>query len=186
MLRRAPRSPLRRCRRGRSSSRRRVRPWGAGAGSGVAGGRRGGVGGGVGVAQQQLEEGDEVVAIPLAGGVRLAEPELAARGEPTEERRVVDREGPRSAGAEAPHPAVRKLDLEGAALEPRERPLEHARGSALERAAAQRRRLRADAHVRTLPCPGTNGGLRWNGTRFSQSRSAWKWISAVTCSGWSG
>ena len=28
------------------------------------------------------------------------------------------------------------------------------------------------------PLPGTNGGLRWNGTRFSQSRSACQWMSA--------
>ena len=67
---------------------------------------------------------------------------------------------------------------------PVERPLENdavaARSSERLRA---RSRLRADAHRRTLPSPGTNGGLWWNGTRFSQSRSACQWISAITCSG---
>src|SRR5207245_2038395 len=47
-------------------------------------------------------------------------------------------------------------------------------------------RLAAPAHDRALPSPGTNGGLRWNGTRLSHSRTACQWMSAVTCSGMSG
>ena len=34
--------------------------------------------------------------------------------------------------------------------------------------------LGADTHRRTLPSPGTNGGLWWNGTRLSHRRSASK------------
>jgi hypothetical protein len=55
----------------------------------------------VGVPEQELEERDEVVRVPLAGGVRLAEAELAARREPPEEGGVVDREPHGPPGAEA-------------------------------------------------------------------------------------
>ena len=36
------------------------------------------------------------------------------------------------------------------------------------------------------PFPGTNGGLWWNGTRFSQSLSACQWMSPITWIGISG
>ena len=42
------------------------------------------------------------------------------------------------------------------------------------------------AHRLTDPSPGTNGGLWKNGTRFSQSLAAWRWIRTVTRSGISG
>ena len=113
----------------------------------------------LGVPQEQFEECDEVVGVPLPGGVRLAEAELAARRQPPEERGVVDREAHRRAGAEATRAATGKLDLERAAFEAVERPFEHGGRRALERAATKRRRFGADAHVRTLPSPGTNGGL---------------------------
>src|SRR5581483_2320387 len=144
------------------------------------------LGGRVGVPEQELDEPDEVVRIPFVRGVRLAQPELAARREAAEEHRVVDREAHRSARAEAARTTAGELDLEGAAFERGERALEHRCRSALEQAAAGSDGLDANAHVRTLPWPGTNGGLWWNGTRLSQSRSAWKWMSAITCSGWSG
>ena len=43
-------------------------------------------------------------------------------------------------------------------------------------------------HGFTDPSPGTNGGLWKNGTRFSQSRGAWRWIrtSPATASAGSG
>ena len=136
---------MRLCRRGRSSSARRS--------------ARLACAGPVGVPQQQLEEPDQIVGVPFVGGVRLAEPELAARRQPPEERRVVDREPQRRAGTEAPRAPAGKLDLERAAVEGSERPLESCRRRALEQPAAGRHRLCADAHVRTLPSPGTNGGL---------------------------
>jgi hypothetical protein len=43
----------------------------------------------------------------------------------------------------------------------------------------------SDAHG-TDPSPGTNGGLWKNGTRFSQSRTAWRWISEITRCGING
>ena len=54
------------------------------------------------------------------------------------------------------------------------------------RGGTQSERPLGDAHGRTDPSPGTNGGLWWNGTRLSQSLSACQWMSAVTCSGCSG
>ena len=69
----------------------------------------------------------------------------------------------------------------------RERALEDRDRDALEQRGRAAGRLGAHvAHVRTDPSPGMNGGLWWNGTRFSQSRSACQWISAITCSGISG
>ena len=47
---------------------------------------------GLGVAQEQREEPHQVVGVPLAGGVRLAEADLAARREAPEECAVVDPE----------------------------------------------------------------------------------------------
>ena len=104
--------------------------------AGVALGRR------AGVPQQQLEQADEVVRVPLARGVRLAEAELAARREAAEE-------APRSWIASrtgGPLPKRRaspsgSVDLERAALEAGERALEHGERGALEqrgRAAAAR------------------------------------------------
>ena len=82
-------------------------------------------GGRVRVAQQELEEADEIVRVPLLGGVRLAEPELAAGREPAEERTIVNGEPHRRARAEAADVAVGQLDLEQSAFEPRQRSLEH-------------------------------------------------------------
>ena len=63
-------------------------------------------------------------------------------------------------------------------------------GDALERRPPRAARLaggeRSTLIARTDPSPGSNGGLWWNGTRFSQSRTACQWISAVTCMGISG
>ena len=85
---------------------------------------------------------------------------------------------------------VGKRHVERAALEVLELAQENSdRDPVDERHTRTRRpahRANRDAHPRTEPCPGTNAGLWWNGTRFNQSRSAWRWISAVTCSGISG
>jgi len=121
--------------------------------AGVAGGCA------VDVSDEQLEKRDEVVRVPFARGIRLAEPKLAARRQAPEESGVVDLEANRRTGTKAAHGATGQLHLEGAAVEAFECPLQKSGCRALERAAAERSRFRADAHRRTLPSPGTNGGL---------------------------
>ena len=92
--------------------------------------------------------------------------------------------------AERPLAAVREPRDERSLVQAGERAREHADGHALEYAAARGRnrpeRALDRAHRFTDPSPGTNGGLRWKGTLFSQRRSACQWISAVTCMGMSG
>src|SRR4051794_22088874 len=127
-----------------------------------------------------------MVAVPLAGRVGLTEPKLAAQRQAPEEGRVVDVEADRGALAERPRRAVGKGDRERAALESRERPLEDRAGDPVEHPEARRRFDPDGGHGRTDPLPGTNAGLWWNGTRFSHSRRACQWMSAITCSGISG
>src|SRR5581483_6205883 len=141
---------------------------------------------GVGVPEQELEEPDEVVGVPLARRVRLAEADLAAGRQPAEEGAVVDLEAHAGPAAEAARGAVGEHDLEGAALEPGERALEDRGGDSLQQAAAGVRLDTESAHGRADPSPGVNAGLWWNGTRFSQRRSACQWMSAVTWRGISG
>src|SRR5438270_11211366 len=114
------------------------------------------------VPEQQLEEGGEVVRLPLSGRVGLAEPELPAGREAAEESCVLDPECDRRPGAEAPQRAVRQRDLERSALELPEQPSEHARGyTADQRQPGERLATdaRDGAHGRSEPFPGTNGGL---------------------------
>ena len=143
------------------------------------------LGGRCGVAEQELEQPDEVVAVPFARRVRLADPELAARRDPAEERVVVDRQRLGCAAPEPPHAAAWQPNFEHPALEVLERTLENRDRDALE----QRRPCGLGstaktpfdaAHLFTEPWPGTKAGLRWNGTRFSQSRSACQWIRRTT------
>src|SRR5581483_3520575 len=114
---------------------------------------------GAGILEQELEQRDEVVALPLTCCIRLAEAELAARREAPEERAPADVEPDGRAPAEPPDGAVRERHFERSALELGERMLEDADRRALEQAAA-RSRLDADsAHGLTEPSPATNGGL---------------------------
>ena len=46
--------------------------------------------------------------------------------------------------------------------------------------------LGMELHRFTVPCPGTNGGLRKTGVRLAQSLSACQWISEITFAGCSG
>src|SRR5581483_12288204 len=63
----------------------------------------------LGVAVEELEQADDVRARPLAGLIRLAEPDRAARRQAAEEpRRVPDVHHLCPAAAEAPLAAVRK------------------------------------------------------------------------------
>ena len=66
---------------------------------------------------EQLEEADEIVAVPLTGGVGLAEAELRAGGQSPEQTAVVDVHVDGGAGAEAPLGSVGKADLESSSLE---------------------------------------------------------------------
>ena len=179
MLRRAPGRPLRRFSRGRASSIRRTRRWRR------AAPRR--------VAEQQLEERHQVVAVPFACRVRLADPDLPASRDAAEEPRVVDRHRDRRPGAEPALGSARKSHHERPSVEVRESTLEDAEGRPLEQAhpagarrPAQRALVGRAAHTRSEPLPGTNGGLWWNGTRLSQRRRACQWMSEITCTGISG
>ena len=126
----------------------------------------------LGVAQKQREEPHQVVGVPIAGRVRLAEADLAARCKATEERAVVDAERNRGTRAERPRCPVWQRHLEGSALEVRELAFEHRYGKAVDECAAGlgsgTEAALDHTHARTDPRPGTNGGLWWNGTLFSQ------------------
>ena len=81
---------------------------------------------------------------------------------------------------------ARKAQLQRAVLHPAERPDRDALGDAGPDPAAGGKLAQYLGHGFTDPSPGTNGGLWKNGTRFSQSRAAWRWIRTVTRSGISG
>ena len=91
--------------------------------------------------------------------------------------------------AEAPH-AVGRAQLERTVLDAGERALEHAPGDRSERSGSGAHGddgLSLDAaHVGIDPRSGSNGGLRWNGTRLRHSCSACQWMRAMTCAGHPG
>src|SRR4051812_24955237 len=142
---------------------------------------------GLGVAEQELEEPHEVAAVPLARRVGLAEADLTARRETAKQTNVVDRHLHHRPVAEPAQRSVRQRHLERPTGEMRERALEHRDRDPVDERSARRGRRphRRDrcAHPLTEPWPGTNAGLWWKGTRFSHRRRAWRWMSAVTCSG---
>ena len=150
------------------------------------------VGGRRRIPEQQLEQRDEVVAVPFARRIRLADAELPPRRDPPEEGVVVDRQVGDRAAPEAPDLASGEPHLERPALEPHERaiedrhrdPLEERQSRGLWRAAeGALGAVERCSFAATEPSPGTNAGLRWNGTRLSQSLSACQWISATTRNG---
>ena len=170
MFRRARRKPFRRFSRGRVSSRRRQPAWRSAARGGVA--------------EQELEQGDEVVAVPFAGLCTTRRRRACPRGDAPEEGVVVD---PRSAPAPlklAGPPLPKRRSSPPGSCTSSVPPSSPARARSRievairpgsdERAACRRpaKRPIEAAHSFTEPCPGTNAGLRWNGTRLSQSRSA--------------
>ena len=138
------------------------------------------------VAREHRHESRQVGRGPLAGLIPLADGEPARAGEACEEARIVHLHHGRLGGriAEAPH-AVRSAYLERAVGDARERPLQHAPGGGSDQTRSRARRgdgLALDAaHVVTDPCSGSNGGLRWNGTRLRHSFSACQWMRAMTC-----
>ena len=149
------------------------------------------LGAGAGVAQEQLEERDELVGAPLTGLERLAERELRGACDALEETPVVDVHRhlvlTRSV---ASFRSVRKPQHERSVLDPRKDALEHGHGHATERgrrAGAGARQVAIEGgHCCTEPFPGSKGGLWWNGTRLTQSLAAFQWMSAVTWSGMIG
>ena len=138
------------------------------------------------VAHDERDQAGQVVGVPVAGGVGLAEAEAGRAREPAED--VVRRDGDddRIAPPGAVHAPAREAQLERAVLDVVERPDCGALGEAGSDPAPGGKLAQHLGHRFTDPSPGTNGGLWKNGTRFSQSRAAWRWISAVTCSGISG
>ena len=119
----------------------------------------------LGVSRQQLEQRRQVVGAPLAGLVRLAEPQPRPRREPAEEPRVVDRHAHDGARPEAEHVPVRQPDLERPAFDAGEHALERAGGEPLDDRQArgrlgggERRRSRrapSPSPARTPACGGT-------------------------------
>ena len=141
----------------------------------------------LGVPEQQLEQrrrGRRVSHSPA--GVRLAEAELAARRERGGRTRgrgscICDRRP----AAEAPRACRRAASPR--ACRPRGRASARSRiDSATRSSSRPRARGGSRRSVRSMtltpaptPRPARTRGLRWNGTRFSQSRSACQWISAI-------
>ena len=144
----------------------------------------------VGVSDQELEECRQVVGLPVAGDVAVAEADLAPGRDPPEEVLAHDCRSDRRAGrrvAEPPPRSVREREQEQAAAKLLERPEDRRSGEPLEPGAWRRRgtpnrggRPGRRGHTRTEPRPGTNGGLWWNGTRFASSFNACQWMSPVT------
>ncbi len=134
--------------------------------------------GGVEVAAEQREEPDEVVAVPVAVDVRLAEadaraprdlaPESGGAPHVHDERRAV-------AVAEAAAAPVGIAQHEGAAPQAAQRPEGQALGDA-----------GGGAHRFTVPLPGTNGGLRKKRAPLRRSRAACQWMRATTTAGITG
>ena len=141
---------------------------------------------GLEVAHDERDQAGQVVGVPVAGGVRLAEAETWGAGEPAED--VVRRNGHDDGVARpgAIHAPAREPQLERAVLEPAESPDRRALGDASTDPAACGKLTQHLGHRFTDPSPGTNVGLWKNGTRFSQSLAACTWIRTVTCSGISG
>ncbi len=136
------------------------------------------LGRGVEAAPEDREQRDEVVAVPVAVDVGLADPDPRATAELLPERlgaTDVDEHGRPGSVAEAAPAAAREPEHDLAALDALER-LQH----------EPLRQAPEHAHGRSDPLPGTNGGRRWNGARFSQSRAACQWMRATTVAGISG
>ena len=141
---------------------------------------------GLEVAHDERDQAGEVVGVPVAGGVGLAEAEAGRAREPAEDVVRGDGDDDRVARPGPVHAPAREPQLERAVLEVVERADRRALGEAGPDPAPGGKLAQHLAHRLTDPSPGTNGGLWKNGTRFSQSLAAWRWIRTVTRSGISG
>ena len=125
---------------------------------------------GLEVAHDERDQAGEVVGVPVARGVGLAEAEAGRARDAAED--VVRRDGDDDRVAR-PGPMdvpAREAQLQCAVLDPAERPDRSALGEAGPDPAAGGKLAQYLGHRFTDPSPGTNGGLWKNGTRFSQSR----------------
>jgi len=138
------------------------------------------------VAHDERDQAGQVVGVPVTGGVGLAEAEAGRPSEPAEDVVRGDGDDDRVARPGPVHASARKSQLERAVLDPAERTDRDALGDAGADPTPRGELAQHLGHVFTDPSPGTNGGLWKNGTRFSQSRAAWRWIRTVTRSGISG
>ena len=141
---------------------------------------------GLEVAHDERDQAGQVVGVPVAGCVRLAEAEAGGACEPAEDLVRGDGDDDRVSRPGPVHAPAREPQLQRAVLDLAERPDRRALGEAGPDPAPGRELAQHLGHRLTDPSPGTNGGLWKNGTRLSQSRAAWRWIRAVTCSGISG
>ena len=141
---------------------------------------------GLEVANDERDQAGQVVGVPVPGGVGLAEAEAGRARDPAEDVVRGDGDDDRVARAGPVHAPAGESQLERAVLDPAERPERGALGEAGADPAAGGKLAQHLGHRFTDPSPGTNGGLWKNGTRFSQSLAAWRWIRTVTCSGISG
>ncbi len=115
-----------------------------------------------GVQEEQLEEADEVVGMPLACRVSLTEPDAAPGSDPREGALVTDLHPDGSARSERACRAVGQAQLERTILEPAERTLDDRPREPREggrRRRGPRESVARRAHRRTEPAPGTKGGL---------------------------
>ena len=141
---------------------------------------------GLEVANDERDQAGKVVGVPVAGRVGLAEAEAGRPCDPAEDVVRGDGDDDRVARAAPVHAPPGKSQLQRAVLDPAERAERGALGEAGADPAAGGKLAQHLGHRFTDPSPGTNGGLWKNGTRFSQSLAAWRWIRTVTCSGISG
>ena len=95
----------------------------------------------------------------------------------------LEHDGLRTRVAEAAD-AVGRAQLERTVLDAAERASSTRRDDRADRPGARARIAAAlaldPAHVGIDPRSGSNGGLRWNGTRLRQSCSACQWMRAMT------
>ena len=141
---------------------------------------------GLEVAHDQGDQAGQVVGVPVARRVGLAEAEAGGAREPAEEVVRGDGDDDRVSGPGPVHAPALEPQLHRAVLDVAERPQSHPLREAGPDPAPGKGLAQHLGHRLTDPSPGTNGGLWTNGTRLSQSRAAWRWIRAVTCSGISG
>lgn len=130
------------------------------------------------IPREELEERDEIVGIPVAVYIRLAEadprPQRKLPPEIVRAMQVDDHPWPQPV-TEPAAAAVRMAENDLPAPEAAE---------GLE--GDPSRNASGHSHGLTVPRPGTKGGLAKYGTRLSASRAAWRWMSEITLAGISG
>ena len=124
------------------------------------------------VANDERDQAGQVVGVPVAGRVGLAEAEAGRAREPAEDVVRGDGDHDRIARSGPVHAPAGEPQLQRAVLDPAERPDRSSLGETGPDAAPGGKLAEHLGHRLTDPSPGTNGGLWKNGTRFSQSLAA--------------